>query len=66
MGNPGPRLETRAEIDRLERDECDLVGMTGMPEACLVRELDICYAAISVVANKAAGRDEGEITMARD
>ena len=60
----GPRLETRAEIDRLERDGCDLVGMTGMPEACLARELDICYAAIAVVANKAAGRGEGEITMA--
>lgn len=59
----GPRLETAAEIDRLERDGCDLVGMTGMPEASLARELDLCYASCAVVANMAAGRGEGEITM---
>ena len=59
----GPRLETAQEINRLERDGCDIVGMTGMPEAALARELDICYACISVVANKAAGRGEEEITM---
>jgi 5'-deoxy-5'-methylthioadenosine phosphorylase len=52
----GPRLETAAEIDRLERDGADLVGMTGMPEAVLARELGLPYAAISVVANHAAGR----------
>ncbi len=52
----GPRLETAAEINRLERDGCDLVGMTGMPEAVLARELGLPYAAISVVANHAAGR----------
>ena len=52
----GPRLETAAEIDRLERDGADMVGMTGMPEAALARELDLCYAAIAVVANHAAGR----------
>jgi 5'-methylthioadenosine phosphorylase len=52
----GPRLETVAEINRLERDGCDLVGMTGMPEAVLARELGLPYAAISVVANHAAGR----------
>jgi len=51
----GPRLETRAEIGRLRRDGCDLVGMTGMPEAVLARELDIDYACIAVVANWAAG-----------
>ena len=60
----GPRLETAAEIDRLERDGCDIVGMTGMPEAALARELELCYASISVVANWAAGRGTGEITMA--
>lgn len=60
----GPRLETTAEIDRLERDGCDIVGMTGMPEAVLARELDLCYASISLVVNWAAGRGEGEITMA--
>jgi len=59
----GPRLETAAEIDRLERDGCHLVGMTGMPEAALARELELCYASSAVVANWAAGRGEGEITM---
>lgn len=53
----GPLLETAAEIDRLERDGADLVGMTRMPEAVLARELGLPYAAmISVVANHAAGR----------
>ncbi len=52
----GPRLETAAEINRHERDGADVVGMTGMPEAALARELAIPYAAISVVANYAAGR----------
>jgi 5'-methylthioadenosine phosphorylase len=52
----GPRLETAAEINRFERDGADMVGMTGMPEAYLARELDLCYAAIGVVINDAAGR----------
>lgn len=52
----GPRLETAAEINRLERDGADVVGMTGMPEASLARELGVPYAAINVVANFAAGR----------
>ena len=52
----GPRLETAAEIDRLERDGADIVGMTGMPEAALARELELCYAALAVVVNPAAGR----------
>ena len=52
----GPRLETAAEIDRFERDGVDIVGMTGMPEAVLARELDVPYAAVCVVANWAAGR----------
>jgi 5'-deoxy-5'-methylthioadenosine phosphorylase len=59
----GPRLETAAEINRLERDGCDLVGMTGMPETALARELDICYAACAVVANMAAGRGHGQISL---
>ena len=54
----GPRLETAAEIDRLQRDGADMVGMTGMPEAALARELGIEYAAIAAVANHAAGRGE--------
>ena len=59
----GPRLETAAEIIRLERDGCDLVGMTGMPEAALARELDLDYACCAVVANWAAGKQAGEITL---
>ena len=61
----GPRLETAAEIDRLERDGATLVGMTGMPEAALARELDLPYACIAVVVNHAAGRGDssGEISM---
>jgi len=52
----GPRLETAAEIDRMERDGCDIVGMTAMPEAGLSRELGIAYAVCAVVVNWAAGR----------
>ncbi len=52
----GPRLETAAEIDRLERDGCDLVGMTAMPEAGLAREIGLDYAICAVVVNHAAGR----------
>ena len=60
----GPRLETRAEIARLRRDGCDLVGMTGMPEAALARELGLAYACLSLVANWAAGcGDEAEISL---
>ena len=59
----GPRLETIAEINRLEKDGCDLVGMTGMPEAALARELAIPYASICLVVNPAAGKSENEITM---
>ncbi len=51
----GPRLETRAEVARLRRDGCDLVGMTGMPEAGLARELSLNYACLAIVANWAAG-----------
>jgi 5'-methylthioadenosine phosphorylase len=54
----GPRLETAAEINRLERDGADMVGMTGMPEAALARELGLSYAAIAVVVNFAAGRGD--------
>lgn len=60
----GPRLETATEIKRLKNDGCDLVGMTGMPEAALAKELDLAYANISVVANWGAGILDTEITMA--
>lgn len=59
----GPRFETIAEIKRLERDGGDIVGMTGMPETCLARELGLCYASIAVVANPAAGKAAGEISL---
>ena len=61
----GPRLETNAEIARMRRDGCDLVGMTGMPEAGLARELGLDYACLAIVANWAAGcGDAQEITLA--
>jgi 5'-methylthioinosine phosphorylase len=62
----GPRLETAAEITRLERDGADLVGMTGMPEAGLARELSLEYATIAVVANYAAGRGDSQRAVPLD
>ncbi len=60
----GPRFETRAEIARMRQDGCDLVGMTGMPEAALARELDLDYACLAPVANWAAGCGDGvEISL---
>jgi 5'-methylthioinosine phosphorylase len=54
----GPRLDSIAEINRYERDGADMVGMTGMPETALARELELEYATIAVVANYAAGRGD--------
>lgn len=59
----GPRLETAAEIARMERDGCDIVGMTGMPEAALARELQLPYACLALVVNPAAGKANEVITM---
>lgn len=59
----GPRFETAAEIDRMERDGCTLVGMTGMPEAGLARERGLRYAALALVVNPAAGRAEHAIDI---
>ncbi len=59
----GPRFETSAEIKRLENDGADIVGMTGMPEAGLARELDLCYATIAVSANPAAGKSKDIIDI---
>ncbi len=61
----GPRLETAAEIKRMERDGCDVVGMTGMPETVLARELGLRYACLALVVNPAAGKSSGVITMAQ-
>ena len=60
----GPRLETAAEIERMQRDGCDIVGMTGMPEAGLARELAMDYASICLVVNWAAGKSAEDISMA--
>jgi len=54
----GPRLETPAEIQMFERLGCDVVGMTGMPEAMLARELEMCYATVCFVTNMAAGLEK--------
>ena len=59
----GPRLETAAEINRMDRDGCDIVGMTAMPEAALARELELDYASLCLVVNPAAGRSDTLITM---
>jgi 5'-methylthioinosine phosphorylase len=59
----GPRLETAAEIQRMARDGCDVVGMTGMPEASLARELGIAYASVCMVVNPAAGLGELPISL---
>ncbi len=59
----GPRLETAAEIDRLARDGVTVVGMTGMPETALARELGVDYAAIAVVVNHAAGRGDSALSI---
>ena len=60
----GPRLETMMEVKRLRNDGCDMVGMTGMPEAALARELEMPYVSLSLVVNPAAGKGQGVITMA--
>lgn len=62
----GPRLESAAEVNRLQRDGADLVGMTGMPEASLAREIGLEYAAIAVVANYAAGRGDSARAISLD
>lgn len=59
----GPRLETAAEIKRYERDGCDLVGMTSMPEAALAREAGLDYACLCINANRAAGLEEEPVSM---
>lgn len=60
----GPRFETAAEIRKMQNDGCHVIGMTGMPEAALARELDIAYASIVLVVNWCAGIDDASISMA--
>lgn len=57
----GPRLETAAEVDRLERDGADFIGMTAMPEAAIARELNLPYACLALIVNRAAGRGDTPI-----
>lgn len=59
----GPRLETAAEIRRMQQDGCDIVGMTAMPEAALARELDMRYATLSLVVNRAAGKGASDASV---
>ena len=59
----GPRLETAAEVDRLERDGANFVGMTAMPEATLARERDLAYATLAFVVNWAAGKSGLMLSM---
>lgn len=59
----GPRLETAAEVRRLRRDGCDVIGMTGMPEAALAREAGLAYASLCMVVNAAAGLSDAPITL---
>jgi 5'-deoxy-5'-methylthioadenosine phosphorylase len=58
----GPRLESAAEVNRMEGDGANIIGMTGMPEAALARELGLCYASLAIVVNFAAGRGGETIT----
>ncbi len=62
----GPRLETAAEITRMQRDGCDIVGMTAMPEAAFARELEMKYAVLSLVVNWAAGKGEASSLVSMD
>lgn len=59
----GPRFESAAEIRRMEHDGADIVGMTGMPEAGLARELELCYVSIALVVNPAAGKAKDTISI---
>ena len=59
----GPRLESAAEISRMQRDGCDIVGMTGMPEAGLAREVGLRYAMLALVVNRAAGVGDGPVSI---
>ena len=59
----GPRLETAAEISRMAKDGCDVVGQTGMPEAALARELEMEYASLCLVVNKAAGLEAKPLSL---
>ena len=59
----GPRFETGAEIQKMQRDGCNIIGMTGMPEACLARELDMDYASIALVVNWCAGIEDSILDM---
>ena len=59
----GPRLETSAEIQKMKRDGCNIIGMTGMPEAALARELDMEYASIAMVVNWCSGITDAVLDM---
>jgi len=60
----GPRLESVAEVRRMEQDGCSIVGMSCMPEAALARELAVDYAFCAIAVNPAAGKGDGVINVA--
>lgn len=63
LSSNGPRLESKAEIRFYSQIGGDIIGMTGMPEASLARELEICFAKVCVVTNYAAGISEDKLTV---
>lgn len=58
----GPRFESAAEIRAFALLGGDVVGMTGLPEAALARELGLCYQPVALVANWAAGVGDGAVS----
>jgi|BEDMetMinimDraft_2_1075160.scaffolds.fasta_scaffold13737_1 5'-methylthioadenosine phosphorylase len=55
VATEGPRFESAAEIRAFRLLGGDVVGMTGVPEVVLARELGLCYATLALVTNYAAG-----------
>ena len=58
----GPRFETPTEIKMIKTLGGDIVGMTGVPEVVLAREMQMCYGSLCIVANFAAGIKEDKLT----
>lgn len=55
VGTEGPRFETAAEIRMYQKLGADVVGMTGIPEVVLAKELGLCYAGVGIITNWATG-----------
>ncbi len=59
----GPRFETKAEVEMFQKLGGTVVGMTGLPEAVLARELEMCYASVCTVSNFAASISPNKLTI---